>query len=74
MIAALLSIILLLPKSTSAINGNGRQAFQTKDGWKAFEIITQGDTVDGFEMPGNMDGIGVRALVVFVLDCNNLCF
>ena len=49
----------LLATVVLALNGSGRQAFQTNDGWKAFEVVTQGDKVDGFEMPGNMDGIGV---------------
>ena len=58
MITALLSLF-LLPSIASALNGNGRHAFVTYDGWKAFELVTQGDKLDGFEMPGNMDGIGV---------------
>jgi hypothetical protein len=56
MIALLLSMLLSM---ASALNGNGKQAFQTYDGWKAFELVTQGDELDGFVMPGNMDGIGV---------------
>lgn len=54
--------MLLLPSIASALNGNGRQAFVTYDGWKAFELVTQGDKLDGFEMPGNMDGIGVSSI------------
>eukprot|EP00956_Cyclotella_meneghiniana_P030895 scaffold79385_cov20-Cyclotella_meneghiniana.AAC.1 len=61
MIAELLSL-LLLPPIASALNGNGRRAFVTYDGWKAFELVTQGDKLDGFEMPGNMDGIGAYLL------------
>ena len=55
-------LLLLLPSIASALNGNGRQAFVTYDGWKAFELVTQGDKLDGFEMPGNMDGIGVSSI------------
>jgi hypothetical protein len=43
----------------SALNGNGRQGFQTYGGWKAFELVTQGDNLGGFKLPGNMDGIDV---------------
>jgi hypothetical protein len=43
----------------TALNGSGRQGFQTYDGWEAFEMVTQGDVMNGFELPGNMDGIGV---------------
>ena len=55
-------LLLLLPSIASALNGNGRQAFVTYDGWRAFELVTQGDKLDGFEMPGNMDGIGVSSI------------
>lgn len=47
----------------AALNGNGRQAFTTYDGWKAFEVVTQGDKLGGFELPGNLDGIGVSLFV-----------
>ena len=61
-ILSICSTILLLPSIASALNGNGRQAFVTYDGWRAFELVTQGDKLDGFEMPGNMDGIGVSSI------------
>jgi hypothetical protein len=54
---AILSFLIL--PTACALNGNGQQSFETYDGWKAFELVTQGDTLGGFEMPGNMDGIGV---------------
>ena len=56
-ICALL-LILLLP-AAEALNGNGRQSFSTYNGWKAFEVVTQGDSLNGYKVPGQMDGIGV---------------
>ncbi|KAL7521998.1 hypothetical protein ACHAWX_007140 [Stephanocyclus meneghinianus] len=52
-----LLLILLLP-AAEALNGNGRQSFSTYNGWKAFEVVTQGDSLNGYKVPGQMDGIG----------------
>lgn len=59
MIQAVLPAVLLLLPFALALNGNGRQQFNTYDGWKAFEVVTQGDSLGGFKVPGQMDGIGV---------------
>jgi hypothetical protein len=65
LLLAQIIIVVVLTQIASAINGNGRQAFQTYDGWMTFEIVTQGDVLDGFEMPGNGDGIGVSRVALF---------
>ena len=52
-------LLLLLPRAALALNGNGRQSFSTYNGWKAFEVVTQGDSLNGYKFPGQMDGIGV---------------
>lgn len=58
--SVLSTIFLLLPiHFISALNGNGKQQFATYDGWKAFEVVTQGDRWGNYKAPGQMDGIGV---------------
>lgn len=53
----------------SALNGNGKQQFATYDGWKAFEVVTQGDMWGNYKTPGQMDGIGVCFDFCCLLDC-----
>ena len=43
----------------AALNGNILSAFETYSGWRSFEVITQGDLVGGYKVPGQFDGIGV---------------
>ena len=47
-----------------ALNGDeSKLTLETYDGWKAFEIITQGDTNgEGYTVPGELDGIGAFQL------------
>eukprot|EP00804_Cyclotella_cryptica_P000220 CCRYP_016193-RA/>CCRYP_016193-RA protein AED:0.08 eAED:0.08 QI:176/1/1/1/0.93/0.81/16/2046/995 len=53
-----LLLLLSLPSAALALNGSGRQSFTTYNGWKAFEVVTQGDSLNGYKLPGQMDGIG----------------
>lgn len=61
---ALLSLVAqcLFPVSANALVDGGTLRLNTFNGWKAFEVISQGDDPagDGFaySMPGNFDGIG----------------
>ncbi|KAL3823657.1 hypothetical protein ACHAXA_009762 [Cyclostephanos tholiformis] len=44
---------------TTALNGDvSLSAFKTYSGWRSFEVITQGDLVGGYKVPGQFDGIG----------------
>jgi hypothetical protein len=50
-----------------ALNGDiSLSAFETYSGWRSFEVITQGDLVGEYKVPGQFDGIGVSVIVV---DC-----
>jgi len=51
-------------KVVSALNGDtSKLTLDTYDGWKAFEVITQGDTNgEGYTLPGELDGIGAFLL------------
>jgi len=53
------------------LNGDpAKLTFNTYRGWKAFEVITQGDTNgQGYILPGELDGIG--AYLVLEDDSNN---
>ena len=75
--SVLSTIFLLLPiHFISALNGNGKQQFATYDGWKAFEVVTQGDRWGNYKAPGQMDGIGVSFMsaVHWIVSCFISCF
>eukprot|EP00970_Alexandrium_tamarense_P016534 scaffold6744_cov103-Alexandrium_tamarense.AAC.1 len=56
--AALVSISALL-SSALALNGDpSKTTLNTYAGWKSFEVVTQGDALGGYTLPGQMDGIG----------------
>ncbi len=64
--AALLGYILLLVSLPYAFSLNGdpsKTSLNTYAGWKSFEVVTQGDKLGGYTVPGQMDGIGVSCLV-----------
>eukprot|EP00970_Alexandrium_tamarense_P006154 scaffold1033_cov205-Alexandrium_tamarense.AAC.13 len=59
--AALLGYILLLVSLPYAFSLNGdpsKTSLNTYAGWKSFEVVTQGDKLGGYTVPGQMDGIG----------------
>lgn len=66
LLLASLAILLLggTRKICWALNGDiSKLTFDTHDGWKAFEVITQGDTNgEGYTVPGELDGIGAFLL------------
>ena len=48
----------------TALNGNiSLSAFETYSGWRSFEVITQGDLVGEYKVPGQFDGIGVSRVM-----------
>ena len=48
----------------TALNGDiSLSAFETYSGWRSFEVITQGDLVGGYKVPGQFDGIGVSRAI-----------
>lgn len=68
--AALLGYILLLVPLPFAFALNGdpsKTSLNTYAGWKSFEVVTQGDKLGGYTVPGQMDGIGVSCLVFCIV-------
>ncbi|KAL3764667.1 hypothetical protein ACHAW5_000298 [Stephanodiscus triporus] len=48
---------------TTALNGINRQtAFNSYPNWRSFEVVTQGDQIGGYTLPGQFDGIGAHLI------------
>jgi hypothetical protein len=64
---SLLIVPFLISRTVTSLNGD-RAMIETSDGWKAMEIITEGDRLDGssWRIPGSMDGLGA-----FLVDDGN---
>lgn len=62
-----LLVALLMPKRGMPLNG-GRSMIDSSDGWKAIEVISEGDRPEGssWRLPGNLDGMGA-----FLVDSGN---
>ena len=54
---------------TTALNGDiSKLGHNTYIGWKAMEVVTQGDLLGGYRIPGQFDGVGVSAKLPSVYD------
>ncbi len=54
----------------AALNGNiALSAFETYSGWRSFKVITQGDLVGGYKVPGQFDGIDVSRVMECFMTC-----
>jgi hypothetical protein len=56
-IVCCLFVFTLIVESAWAING-GTLRVNPRNGWRAFEVISSGNTSTGWTMPDNFDGIG----------------